>query len=209
MSLSGLGHRVRRPGCRHCPVRSQDRASARANSPAYRRHGTATCRAGPSSSLRLVPEPLRSLGLRQCTWCRARSGRRSDATGSMPSSRAGRPMASGKVSARQLANATWVLREPGSGTREAADRWLMPQLPEMKVELELSTNEAVKRAVAAGIGLGCLSALAVEDAVRHRWLVQLPTTFPTLHRTLSIVLNRSKKLGSAADGFLRYCTGAK
>jgi DNA-binding transcriptional LysR family regulator len=85
----------------------------------------------------------------------------------------------------------------------------MPQLPEMKVELELSTNEAVKRAVAAGIGLGCLSALAVEDAVRHRWLVQLPTTFPTLHRTLSIVLNRSKKLGSAADGFLRYCTGAK
>jgi DNA-binding transcriptional LysR family regulator len=118
----------------------------------------------------------------------------------------GHPMASRKVSARQLANATWVVREPGSGTREAADRWLIPQLPAMQIELELSTNEAVKRAVAAGIGLGCLSELAVRDAIKHGWLVQLATTFPILQRTLSIALPRSKKLGSAAEGFLRYCT---
>lgn len=121
----------------------------------------------------------------------------------------GHPMALRKVSARQLAHTSWVLRESGSGTREAADRWLIPQLPEMQVELELGTNEAVKRAVAAGIGLGCLSALAVSDAVQHRWLVQLATTFPVVDRTLSIVLHRSKKLGSAAEGFLRHCTGSK
>lgn len=121
----------------------------------------------------------------------------------------GHPMASRKVNARQLANASWVLREPGSGTREAADRWLIPQLPAMQVELELSTNEAVKRAVSAGIGLGCLSALAVSDAIQHRWLVQLTTTFPIVDRTLSIVLHRSKRLGSAAEGFLRHCTESK
>jgi DNA-binding transcriptional LysR family regulator len=76
----------------------------------------------------------------------------------------------------------------------------------MEVELELSTNEAVKRAVAAGIGLGCLSELAVRDAVKDGWLVQLGTTFPIVERTLSIVRHRSKRLGSAAEGFMAYCT---
>jgi DNA-binding transcriptional LysR family regulator len=121
----------------------------------------------------------------------------------------GHPMSSRKVSARQLARASWVLREPGSGTREAADRWLIPQVEEMQVELELSTNEAVKRAVAAGIGLGCLSELAVRDALQHRWLVQLATSFPVVDRSLSIVMHRSKKLGSAAEGFLRHCMASK
>jgi DNA-binding transcriptional LysR family regulator len=117
----------------------------------------------------------------------------------------GHPMAGRKVTARQLLKATWVLREQGSGTREAADRWLMPQLPDMQVELELGSNEAVKRAVAAGIGLGCLSRLAVREALSQGWLVELQTTLPALNRSLSIVLHRGKVLGSAAQGFLQLC----
>lgn len=116
------------------------------------------------------------------------------------------PMGGRKVNARQLLKATWVLREPGSGTREASDRWLIPQLPDLRVELELGSNEAVKRAVAAGIGLGCLSRLAVRDAVAQGWLVELQTTLPEMHRSLSIVLHRAKQLGSAAQGFLQHCT---
>jgi DNA-binding transcriptional LysR family regulator len=117
----------------------------------------------------------------------------------------GHPMAARKATERQLANAGWVVREQGSGTREAADRWLMPQLRELHVKLELSTNEAVKRAVAAGIGLGCLSELAVRDAVQQGWLVQIGTSFPVLDRTLSIVRHRAKKLGSAAEAFMKHC----
>lgn len=117
----------------------------------------------------------------------------------------GHPMAGRKATGRQLANAGWVLREPGSGTREASDRWLTPHLSELRVELELSTNEAVKRAVAAGIGLGCLSRLAIQDAVQHGWLVQIGTSFPLFERTLFIVRHRSKKLGTGAEGFLHHC----
>lgn len=122
-------------------------------------------------------------------------------------SQPGHHLAGRKATGRQLANAGWVLREPGSGTREASDRWLTPQLSELRVELELSTNEAVKRAVAAGIGLGCLSELAIRDAVQHGWLVQVHTTFPLAERTLSIVRHRSKRLGTAAEGFLHHCVG--
>jgi len=60
--------------------------------------------------------------------------------------------------------------------------------------------------VAAGLGLGCLSRLAVNDAIAEGWLVELATTLPPMRRTLSIVLHRARKLGTAAEGFLRHCT---
>jgi DNA-binding transcriptional LysR family regulator len=120
---------------------------------------------------------------------------------------AGHPLAGRRVGARQLQQATWVLREPGSGTREASDRWLIPHLSAMEVELELGSNEAVKRVVRAGLGLGCLSRLAVAEAISEGWLVELATTLPPMHRTLSIVKHRGRKLGAAAEGFLRHCVG--
>jgi DNA-binding transcriptional LysR family regulator len=118
------------------------------------------------------------------------------------------PLAGRRATPRLLQQATWVLREPGSGTREASDRWLVPNLPKMEVELELGSNEAVKRAVASGIGLGCLSRLAVQGAVEEGWLVQLSTSLPPMQRTFSIVLHRGKKLGSASEGFLKHCFGS-
>lgn len=120
----------------------------------------------------------------------------------------GHPLAGQRVGARQLRQAMWVLREQGSGTREAADRWLIRHLPDAAVELELGSNEAVKRAVAAGMGLGCLSRLAVHEAVEQGWLIELATALPAIQRTFSIVLHRAKKLGSAAGGFLDHCLRA-
>lgn len=119
---------------------------------------------------------------------------------------AGHPMASRRANLRQLSQATWVVREPGSGTREASDRWLIPHLAAVHVELELGSNEAVKRVVAEGLGLGCLSRLAVKEALAQGWLVEVATTLPPMHRTLSIALHRAKKLGIGAEGFLRHCT---
>lgn len=75
----------------------------------------------------------------------------------------------------------------------------------MEVELELGSNEAVKRAVASGVGLGCLSRYAVKEAIDQGWLVEVFTSLPAVQRTLAIVLHRSKRLGAAAAGFLQHC----
>ena len=117
----------------------------------------------------------------------------------------GHPLAGRKATSRQLQQATWVVREAGSGTREASDRWLIQNLSHVLVELELGSNEAIKRAVASGIGLGCLSRLAVRDAIAEGWLVELATSLPPMRRTLSIVLHRSRQLGTAAQGFVQHC----
>lgn len=115
------------------------------------------------------------------------------------------PWAGTHVSPGQLAEATWVVRESGSGTREATDRWLVPALKHVSVELELGSNEAVKRAVASGLGLGCLSRHAVAHAVAEGWLATLATGLPTLRRALAIVRHRHKPLGAAARDFLAHC----
>lgn len=115
------------------------------------------------------------------------------------------PFAARKPSVRQLSDAVWILREVGSGTREASDRWLVPHLRSVNVDLELGSNEAVKRAVAAGLGLGCLSRHTVADAIKQGWLVEVHTSLSEMRRTLSIVMHRSKNLGSVSQDFLQHC----
>lgn len=115
------------------------------------------------------------------------------------------PLARQRVTLPRLADAAWILREPGSGTRDTSDRWLIAHLPQVNLELELGSNEAVKRAVASGLGLGCLSRLAIEDAVASGWLVELKTPLPPMKRTLSAVLHKGRQPGAASRGFLEHC----
>jgi len=115
------------------------------------------------------------------------------------------PLAARRATLRKLSEASWILREPGSGTREASDRWLIPHLSDVDVGMELGSNEAVKRAVASGLGLGCLSRHAVAGAVDRGWLVELATTLPPKRRTLSVVVHRARHLGTASRTFLEHC----
>lgn len=115
------------------------------------------------------------------------------------------PWAGRSGTTRQLAQATWIVREPGSGTREATDRWLIPALGQVSVAMELGSNEAVKRAVASGLGLGCLSRHAIGDALAQGWLVEVATRIPVLKRALAIVVHKHKPLGAAAREFLDQC----
>lgn len=121
---------------------------------------------------------------------------------------AGHPMAGRRVDRAWLRAAPWILREPGSGTREGADRWLVPGLGRLRIEMELGSNEAVKRAVAAGQGVGLLSVHAVAEAVAAGTLARLQTPLPRMHRSLAIVTHRERQPGRALAGFLAHCRGS-
>jgi DNA-binding transcriptional LysR family regulator len=115
------------------------------------------------------------------------------------------PLTRGTASVRQLGEATWALRERGSGTREAVDRWLLEHVGSLRVEFELGSPEAIKRLVAAGSALGCLPREAVARELEQGWLVELATRLPRASRRLAIVLHRDKHLGRGAEDFLRHC----
>lgn len=94
---------------------------------------------------------------------------------------------------------TWILREPGSGTRSVFEAHLGRAgltLAELAVGLELPSNEAVLAAVAAGDGVSVLSRRAVESAAAAGWVRALPIegaerpfavlTHPARHRTRAL-----------------------
>lgn len=118
---------------------------------------------------------------------------------------AANPMAGRRVDRAWLRQAPWILREPGSGTREAADRWLVPGLGRFRIEMELGSNEAVKRAVASGQGVGLLSIHAVAEAIDAGLLVRLSTPLPPMRRALAIVTHRDRRPGQLLAAFLGHC----
>jgi DNA-binding transcriptional LysR family regulator len=106
---------------------------------------------------------------------------------------------------RQLSQATWVLREHGSGTRQVTDAWLIQNLEQVHVGFELGSTEAIKRVVASGTGLACLSRYTVAQALEDGHLVELRTRLPAGMRRLATVMHRDKLLGRATADFLRHC----
>lgn len=115
------------------------------------------------------------------------------------------PLAGRTVTMRQLREATWALREHGSGTREAVDLWLLERVGPLKVEFELSSPEAIKRLVATGAALGCLAREVVASDVAQGTLVELATSLPRATRRLSMVLHRDKHIGQHTAEFIRHC----
>jgi DNA-binding transcriptional LysR family regulator len=112
--------------------------------------------------------------------------------------------ARGALRAKQLMATTWLLREPGSGTREAVELALLPHLPNLDAALTLGSSEAIKNAVAAGLGISCLSRAVVQDLVTAGRLVVLRTRLPRLMRHFSVIHHRAKVLSEPVRRFIAY-----
>jgi DNA-binding transcriptional LysR family regulator len=105
----------------------------------------------------------------------------------------------------QLAAAPWLLRELGSGTREAVDLAVLPYIHTFGEARVLGGSEAIKNAAAFGLGLSCLSRWVVDDLVRARRLVILDTRLPPLKRRLSLIWHREKTLSAGLGRFIAHC----
>ena len=106
-----------------------------------------------------------------------------------------------RISLQRLAEETLVVREPGSGTRAAMERHFAQHGLACRAGCELGTNEALKQAVRAGLGLGVVSAQTIELELLTGCLVVLPVDdFPIVRRWF--VLHRThKRLSAAALAF--------
>ncbi|MCS2157241.1 LysR family transcriptional regulator [Scandinavium sp. H11S7] len=110
-----------------------------------------------------------------------------------------------EVTLARLAEAPWILRERGSGTREIVDYLLLSHLPEFHLGMELGNSEAIKHAVRHGLGISCLSRRVIAEQLDSGTLVELPVPLPRLTRKLWRIHHRQKHLSNALQRFLRYC----
>lgn len=104
-----------------------------------------------------------------------------------------------------LLNADWILREEGSGTRQAFDRAMYGLMPSMKILLELQHTEAIKRAVEAGLGIACLSRITLEDAFKRGSLVPIEVPERNFKRWLYLVVHREKYQSPGMKRWLILC----
>lgn len=109
-----------------------------------------------------------------------------------------------KITMERLQEEMFIMREPGSGTRIAMERFFAEQGAELTTGMEMSSNEAIKQAVQAGLGLGIVSLHTLEMELESARLVVLDVeAFPIL-RHWYIVHRKGKRLSPLAQAFKEF-----
>lgn len=108
-----------------------------------------------------------------------------------------------------IINAKWILREPGSGTRQTFDRAMTGLNPSLNILLELQHTEAIKRAVTSGMGISCLSDITIQDEIERGELIPLNLHHRSLERYFYRVLHKQKYVGSNLSNWLTMCDSLK
>ena len=108
------------------------------------------------------------------------------------------------VTADELAEAPFVIRESGSGTaRTVVDALTQAGIDpsRQKIRLRAGSNDAVKAAVMAGVGISFLSNLAVRSEVERGVLVVVPVQGLQISRRFLLVRRSGRELSPAASAF--------
>jgi DNA-binding transcriptional LysR family regulator len=119
-------------------------------------------------------------------------------------------LAGRRIRLKQLAGERWLMREPGSGTRRVAEEHFAAKGFAANVAMSLGSNEAIKHAVAAGLGVAVLSELVVRPpstvatgSAPSGLAVLQVAGFP-IRRHWSVVWRRDQSLTAAARHFVAY-----
>jgi len=114
----------------------------------------------------------------------------------------GHPLAKFKrVKFARLAEETFLSREQGSGTRSAMERVFEQHKIQPHISMEMETNEAIKQAVQAGMGLGILSLHSIDLELETGRLTMLNVEHFPLLRHWFVAHRSNKRLSSAALAF--------
>lgn len=105
------------------------------------------------------------------------------------------------VTAARFCAEPFLMREPGSGTREVIERALAEKGIAVRPQMSLGSTEAIKRAVAAGLGVAIVSGLALWTETDAGLLSVLPLSDLSITRPLHIVRLRGKSDSASVQAF--------
>lgn len=109
-----------------------------------------------------------------------------------------------KIPLARLQEETFLVREPGSGTRIAMERFFAEREMHLKTGMEVGSNEAIKQSVQAGLGLGLLSRATIEQELTLKRLVVLDVADFPIMRHWYLVHRRGKRLSAVAEAFRQF-----
>ena len=106
------------------------------------------------------------------------------------------------VAPAELAQEALILREPGSGTRRLLEERLAEHGLPCHAAWTCSNTEAIKNAVAAGLGVSVISARAAKAEVHAGVLCQRPVAGISFQRTFRVIYHKNKYLTNSMQAFL-------
>lgn len=107
------------------------------------------------------------------------------------------------VSLAQLACESFVVREPGSGTRDMLQALIEQASGELRIRAALGSDDAVAEAASGGLGMALLPTAMAAPFVADGFLVELRTNIPDLERTWQLVHAERATLPAVAVLFIR------
>lgn len=109
-----------------------------------------------------------------------------------------------KIPLAQLNEQTFLMREAGSGTRMAIERFFAEKGLTPSGSIEMTSNEAIKQSVQAGLGLGIVSVQTVELEIEvGRLAILNVASFPIMRRWY-LVHRKEKRLSATAEAFKEF-----
>jgi DNA-binding transcriptional LysR family regulator len=109
-----------------------------------------------------------------------------------------------RLTLARVATEPFITREPGSGTRGAAERHFSEHGVAFEAAMEMSSNEAIKQAVQAGLGLGVVSIHTLEMELALDRLAVLDVAGFPLQRYWYAVHRQGKRFSAVAQAFLDF-----
>jgi len=103
-----------------------------------------------------------------------------------------------------LANEDFLIREEGSGTRSAMERFFSRHGVRLRATTVMSSNETIKQAVIAGMGIAFLSMHTIGLELKAGRLITLPVTGTPVMREWHVIHLARKRLSPAAQRFKEF-----
>lgn len=97
-----------------------------------------------------------------------------------------------------------LLREEGSATRMAMEKYLDKNNIQIRKKIELTSNEAVKQAVIAGLGYSLMPIIGIRNELSNKELQIIPLKGLPIKTNWRIIWHKNKQFSPVADAFLQH-----
>ena len=109
-----------------------------------------------------------------------------------------------KVPLKDLNKSLFIFRESGSATRLAMEKYLVKHKIAIEKEMELTSNEAVKQAIIAGLGISIMPIIGIKNELQNGDLQIIEMTDFPLETNWNLIWLKSKNLSLVAKAFKKH-----
>lgn len=103
-----------------------------------------------------------------------------------------------------LENKPLIYREEGSATRSSMESFIQKKKVSTYKKMELTSNEAVKQAIIAGLGYSIMPVIGIKNELNNNQLQIIPTKGLPITTNWNLIWLKSKKLSPVAEAFLEH-----